>query len=85
MNKYILSYRNGEPTLLGSMQMILTLVCGYIQMWYPCGMGPKVCVLYDHENSDLAYVCNKCYALLGWVGPHSTQGRTLLCAEVFVL
>ena len=42
MNKYILSYKGGDSTLLGGMQMLLTLVCGYIQMFYPCGMGPKV-------------------------------------------
>eukprot|EP00088_Acartia_fossae_P000210 TRINITY_DN10074_c0_g2_i3.p1 TRINITY_DN10074_c0_g2~~TRINITY_DN10074_c0_g2_i3.p1 ORF type:complete len:363 (-),score=98.02 TRINITY_DN10074_c0_g2_i3:384-1472(-) len=41
LNKYILSYRDGDATLLGSMQMILTLACGYLQMYYPCGMGPK--------------------------------------------
>jgi len=42
LNKYILSYRDGDATLLGSMQMLMTLCCGFIQMYYPLGMGPKV-------------------------------------------
>ena len=41
MNKYILTYLTGDPVLLGSFQMLLTLVCGYIQMFHPCGMGPR--------------------------------------------
>jgi len=41
LNKYILSYLEGDSTLLGSCQMLMTLLCGYVQMHYPCGMGPR--------------------------------------------
>jgi len=33
LNKYILTYLEGDPTLLGVMQMMATLVCGYITMY----------------------------------------------------
>ena len=32
-NKYILTYLEGDPTLLGVMQMFATLVCGYLMMY----------------------------------------------------
>jgi len=32
LNKYILSFMEGDATILGGMQMFATLVCGYIQM-----------------------------------------------------
>ncbi|XP_050535909.1 solute carrier family 35 member E2A-like [Daktulosphaira vitifoliae] len=38
LNKYILSYLNGDPTVLGAFQMIMTTVCGFIQLYVPCGM-----------------------------------------------
>ncbi|CAG5104140.1 Similar to Slc35e2a: Solute carrier family 35 member E2A (Mus musculus) [Cotesia congregata] len=38
LNKYILSYMEGDPTILGAFQMITTAVCGFIQMYFPCGM-----------------------------------------------
>ena len=41
LNKYILSFLGGDSTLLGSCQMLMTLVCGCAQMYYPCGMGPR--------------------------------------------
>nr|CAD7432641.1 unnamed protein product [Timema monikensis] len=38
LNKYILSYMKGDPTILGTFQMLMTTICGFIQMYYPCGM-----------------------------------------------
>lgn len=38
LNKYILSTLKGDPTLLGGTQMMMTLICGYIQLYLPCGM-----------------------------------------------
>jgi solute carrier family 35 protein E2 len=42
LNKYIMTTLNGDPTLLGTCQMSMTLVCGFIQMYFPCGMYRKV-------------------------------------------
>jgi len=42
LNKYIIAYMNGDPTLLGCCQMFLTMTGGYIQMHFPCGMYKKV-------------------------------------------
>uniref|UniRef100_T1JJI0 5' exonuclease Apollo n=1 Tax=Strigamia maritima TaxID=126957 RepID=T1JJI0_STRMM len=38
LNKYILSYLHGDPTMLGTIQMSITAVCGFIQMYIPCGL-----------------------------------------------
>lgn len=38
LNKYILTYLNGNPTVLGACQMLMTATCGFIQMYFPCGM-----------------------------------------------
>ncbi|XP_073976560.1 solute carrier family 35 member E2B-like [Rhodnius prolixus] len=38
LNKYILSYMQADPTLLGTFQMLMTGVCGFIQLYFPCGM-----------------------------------------------
>ncbi|XP_046741272.1 solute carrier family 35 member E2A-like [Diprion similis] len=38
LNKYILSYMEGDPTILGACQMLMTATCGFIQMYFPCGM-----------------------------------------------
>lgn len=38
LNKYILTYLNGDPTILGACQMLMTATCGFIQMYFPCGM-----------------------------------------------
>ncbi|GLV38838.1 uncharacterized protein CBL_05837 [Carabus blaptoides fortunei] len=38
LNKYILTYMNGNPTILGACQMLMTATCGFIQMYFPCGM-----------------------------------------------
>ncbi|XP_064611452.1 solute carrier family 35 member E2A-like [Liolophura sinensis] len=38
LNKYILSTLKGEPTLLGTMQMVMTTVFGFLQMYLPLGM-----------------------------------------------
>ncbi|XP_033223534.1 solute carrier family 35 member E2A-like [Belonocnema kinseyi] len=38
LNKYILSYMEGDPTILGACQMLMTAICGFIQMYFPCGM-----------------------------------------------
>jgi len=32
LNKYILTYIDGDPTILGTMQMVATLICGYISL-----------------------------------------------------
>jgi len=32
LNKYILTFLEGDATILGGMQMLSTLVCGYLQM-----------------------------------------------------
>ncbi|XP_049944589.1 solute carrier family 35 member E2A-like isoform X1 [Schistocerca serialis cubense] len=38
LNKYILSYLQGDPTVLGTFQMLMTATCGFVQMYFPCGM-----------------------------------------------
>jgi len=38
LNKYILTIVHGDATMLGTMQMILTMSCGFIQLYFPCGM-----------------------------------------------
>lgn len=38
LNKYILTFMNGNPTVLGACQMLMTATCGFIQMYFPCGM-----------------------------------------------
>jgi len=38
LNKYILTNLHGDPTLLGTFQMLMTLTFGFIQMYLPCGM-----------------------------------------------
>ncbi|XP_041377214.1 solute carrier family 35 member E2A-like [Gigantopelta aegis] len=38
LNKYILSTLKGDPTLLGAMQMVMTTIFGFIQMYLPLGM-----------------------------------------------
>jgi len=42
LNKYIMTTLHGDPTLLGTCQMLMTLTCGFIQMHFPCGMYRKV-------------------------------------------
>ncbi|XP_062855244.1 solute carrier family 35 member E2A [Trichomycterus rosablanca] len=43
LNKYILSLLEGEPTLLGAVQMLSTTVIGCIKMFVPC-------CLYQHKS-----------------------------------
>lgn len=38
LNKYILSYENGNPAILAACQMLMTATCGFIQLYFPCGM-----------------------------------------------
>ncbi|XP_014256942.1 solute carrier family 35 member E2B-like [Cimex lectularius] len=38
LNKYILSYMQADPTVLGTSQMLMTMVCGCVQLYFPCGM-----------------------------------------------
>ncbi|XP_068905035.1 solute carrier family 35 member E2A-like isoform X1 [Tenebrio molitor] len=38
LNKYILTYLNGNPTVLGACQMLMTATCGFVQLYFPCGM-----------------------------------------------
>lgn len=42
LNKYILSYMNGDPTVLGTFQMLMTTICGFLQIYIPCGMYSPV-------------------------------------------
>uniref|UniRef100_A0A914X6U9 Sugar phosphate transporter domain-containing protein n=1 Tax=Plectus sambesii TaxID=2011161 RepID=A0A914X6U9_9BILA len=42
LNKYILSFMQGEPTLLGAVQMLSTTVLGFAQMYVPCGLYQRV-------------------------------------------
>lgn len=42
LNKYILAYQKGDPTILGIMQMFCCAVCGYIQLRFPCGLYKKI-------------------------------------------
>ncbi|XP_076271190.1 solute carrier family 35 member E2A-like isoform X2 [Rhynchophorus ferrugineus] len=37
-NKYILSTLDGNPTVLGACQMLMTAACGFVQLYIPCGM-----------------------------------------------
>lgn len=37
MNKYILTYIDGDPTILGTVQMLATLVCGYLSVRWEGG------------------------------------------------
>ncbi|XP_045471579.1 solute carrier family 35 member E2A-like [Harmonia axyridis] len=38
LNKYILTYLNGNPTVLAGCQMLITASCGFLQLYFPCGM-----------------------------------------------
>ncbi|CAG9836731.1 unnamed protein product [Diabrotica balteata] len=38
LNKYILTYENGNPAILAACQMLMTATCGFIQLYFPCGM-----------------------------------------------
>ncbi|KAL3862634.1 hypothetical protein ACJMK2_008588 [Sinanodonta woodiana] len=42
LNKYILSSLKGDPTLLGAMQMVMTTILGFLQMYYPLGFYKPV-------------------------------------------
>ncbi|XP_042213908.1 solute carrier family 35 member E2A-like isoform X2 [Homarus americanus] len=37
LNKYILTYQNADPHVLCGMQMLITMLCGFIQLRYPLG------------------------------------------------
>ncbi|XP_068454596.1 solute carrier family 35 member E2A-like [Clinocottus analis] len=43
LNKYILSLLEGEPSMLGAVQMLFTTVVGFIKMFVPC-------CLYQHKS-----------------------------------
>ncbi|XP_072024463.1 solute carrier family 35 member E2A-like [Amphiura filiformis] len=45
LNKYILSTLGGEPSMLGSIQMLMTTICGFFKMYVPC-------CLYAHKSRD---------------------------------
>ncbi|ENN75918.1 hypothetical protein HUJ04_002909 [Dendroctonus ponderosae] len=38
LNKHILTSLNGNPTVLGASQMLMTALCGFVQLYFPCGM-----------------------------------------------
>ncbi|XP_067144761.1 solute carrier family 35 member E2A-like [Centruroides vittatus] len=42
LNKYILAYRKGDPTVLGIVQMFCCAICGYIQLHFSCGLYKKL-------------------------------------------
>lgn len=42
LNKYILAYLKGDPTVLGSFQLLTCGICGYFQNLYPCGLFRRV-------------------------------------------
>ncbi|BFZ23817.1 hypothetical protein BsWGS_26856 [Bradybaena similaris] len=42
LNKYILTTLRSDPTLLGAMQMVMTTVLGFVQMYLPLGMYTPV-------------------------------------------
>ncbi|NP_001133715.1 solute carrier family 35 member E2 isoform X1 [Salmo salar] len=43
LNKYILSLLEGEPSMLGAVQMISTTIIGFVKMYVPC-------CLYQHKS-----------------------------------
>lgn len=43
LNKYILSLLEGEPSMLGAIQMLSTTVIGFLKMYVPC-------CLYQHKS-----------------------------------
>lgn len=43
LNKYILSLLEGEPSMLGAVQMLSTTVIGFLKMYVPC-------CLYQHKS-----------------------------------
>lgn len=43
LNKYILSLLEGEPSMLGAVQMLSTTILGFLTMFVPC-------CLYQHES-----------------------------------
>ncbi|CAB1427262.1 unnamed protein product [Pleuronectes platessa] len=43
LNKYILSLLEGEPSMLGAVQMVSTTVIGFLKMYVPC-------CLYQHKS-----------------------------------
>lgn len=45
LNKYILTYLKGDPTVLGTVQMLMTTMCGLIQLYVPCK-------LYNHVERE---------------------------------
>ncbi|XP_033107647.1 solute carrier family 35 member E2A-like [Anneissia japonica] len=45
LNKYILSTLGGEPKMLGSVQMVMTTICGFFKMFIPC-------CLYRHKSRE---------------------------------
>ncbi|XP_072174975.1 solute carrier family 35 member E2A-like [Diadema setosum] len=45
LNKYILSTLGGNPGMLGSVQMVMTTVCGFFKMHVPC-------CLYHHKSKE---------------------------------
>ncbi|KAL1021094.1 hypothetical protein UPYG_G00008750 [Umbra pygmaea] len=43
LNKYILSLLEGEPSMLGAIQMVSTTIIGFLKMYVPC-------CLYQHKS-----------------------------------
>lgn len=42
LNKYILTTLKGDPAVLGAMQMVMTTICGFIQLYIPMGFYKPV-------------------------------------------
>ena len=57
LNKYILTYIDGDPTILGTAQMIATLMCGYLSLRWEgrdIGGGGAPGALGPHLAGDAA-------------------------------
>ena len=58
-NKYIVAIRGGSEAILSSAQLTCTLIGGYVQLTYPCGMGdvsPKRKHLPQNFNKNMMIV-----------------------------
>lgn len=42
LNKYIVGFMKGDPLILSFSQMLMTLVCGFAQLYFPLGMYTPV-------------------------------------------
>ncbi|XP_026464040.1 solute carrier family 35 member E2-like [Ctenocephalides felis] len=57
LNKYILSAKGGDPTCLGASQMFMTAFCGFVQMYFPCGMFESTGTRKNRPPGFLKHMC----------------------------